>query len=108
MDTKSLSHRRFTRRTALLSGTAALSGAIATPELAAVDSAASPEGEARLANIIRVYGSRLSPEQINHLRRILSENQRMLTRVRAFPLNNNDTPASVLKLRGDIGSSTKR
>jgi hypothetical protein len=54
--------------------------------------------EARLANIIRKYGSRLSEEQRKHLRRILSYNERMLASVRAFPLQNGDSPASVLKI----------
>ena len=54
--------------------------------------------EAKLANIIRKYGSRLSVEQRTHLRRILSYNERMLASVRAFPLQNGDSPANVLKI----------
>lgn len=54
--------------------------------------------DAKLANIIRKYGSRLSDEQRQHLRRILSYNERMLASVRAFPLQNGDAPASVLKI----------
>ncbi len=56
------------------------------------------EVEARLANIIRKYGDRLSDEQRQHLRRILSYNETMLVPVRAFPLKNSDTPATILKL----------
>ena len=54
--------------------------------------------EARLANIIRKYGSRLSGEQREHLRRILTYNEKMLAAVRAFPLQNGDPPASVLRV----------
>jgi hypothetical protein len=54
--------------------------------------------EARLADIIRKYGSRLSEEQRKHLRRMLSYNERMLASVCAFRLQNSDSPASVLKI----------
>ncbi len=54
--------------------------------------------EAKLANIIRKFGSRLSGAQREHLRRILSYNERMLAGVRAFSLQNGDPPASVLKV----------
>jgi hypothetical protein len=55
------------------------------------------EVEAKLANIVRKYGSRVSDEQRGHLRRILSYNEKMLASIRAFPLQNGDPPASVLK-----------
>ena len=54
--------------------------------------------EAKLANIIRKYGERLSEEQRKHLRRILAYNETMLAPVRAFALQNGDPPVSVLKL----------
>ncbi len=63
------------------------------------------EVEARLANIIRKYGDRLSEEQREHLRRILSYNETMLAPVRAFPLKNSDTPATILKLSTGAASS---
>jgi hypothetical protein len=56
------------------------------------------EVEARLANVIRKYGNRLSEEQRQHLRRILTYNERMLVAIRTFPLQNGDPPASVLKI----------
>ena len=56
------------------------------------------EVEARLANVIRKYGNRLSEEQRQHLRRILTYNERMLASIRTFSLQNGDPPASVLKL----------
>jgi hypothetical protein len=56
------------------------------------------EVEAKLANIIRKWGSRLSEDQRKHLRRILAFNERMLASVRSFPLENGDAPASVLRI----------
>ena len=54
--------------------------------------------EAKLANIVRKYGERLSEEQRKHLRKILVYNETMLAPVRAFALQNGDPPVSVLKL----------
>jgi hypothetical protein len=54
------------------------------------------EVDAKLASIVRKYGSRLSDEQRGHLRRILSYNEKMLASIRDFPLQNGDPPASVL------------
>jgi hypothetical protein len=56
------------------------------------------EVEARLANIVRKHGNRLSEEQRQHLRRILTYNERMLASIRTFSLQNGDPPASVLKI----------
>jgi hypothetical protein len=59
---------------------------------------ASQEVDAKLANIVRKYGDRLSEEQRGHLRKILVRNQKMMDGIRAFPLQNGDPPASVLKV----------
>jgi len=56
------------------------------------------EVEAKLANIVRKYGSRLSNKQREHLRHILGYNEKMLASIRNFPLENGDAPAAVLKL----------
>ena len=56
------------------------------------------EVDAKLANIVRKYGSRLSQEERVHLRKILVYNEKMLASVRAFPLENGDSPASVFKV----------
>jgi hypothetical protein len=56
------------------------------------------EVEARLANIVRKYGDRLTESQRTHLRRILAYNEKLLTSIRKHPLENGDPPASVLKL----------
>ena len=54
--------------------------------------------EAKLANIIRKYGERLSEEQRKHLRKILAYNETMLAPIRTFTLQNGDAPVTVLKL----------
>jgi hypothetical protein len=105
--THRISRRQFSQQAAIAAA-AVLSPA---PALAAANElngqAADPHGlspeqvqdvEAKLANIVRKYGDRLTQEQRQHLRRILSYNERMLAGVRAFPLQNGDSPASVLKV----------
>lgn len=54
--------------------------------------------DAKLANIIRKYGERLSEAQRQHLRRILAYNETMLAPIRAFALQNGDPPVTILKL----------
>jgi hypothetical protein len=71
-------------------------------ETAAAKLALTPEQsrdvEAKLANIIRKYGERLSEEQRKHLGKVLAYNETMLAPVRAFALQNGDPPVTVLKL----------
>lgn len=64
---------------------------------AAGGSAQNAEVEAKLANIIRKYGSRLSKEELAHLHKILDRSEKMLASVRAFSVQNGDSPASVFK-----------
>lgn len=59
------------------------------------------EVDARLANILRKYGTRFTAEQKERLRRILAQNERMMAPVRAFALQNGDPPASVLRISFD-------
>ncbi len=54
--------------------------------------------DAKLANVIRKYGERLSEEQRKHLRKILAYNETMLAPIRTFTLQNGDAPVTVLKL----------
>jgi len=65
------------------------------------------EVEARFKETLRCYGDRLSEDQRNRIRRVLVDNQRMLTAIRDFPLDNGDTPATTLKLRIENPSSTE-
>jgi hypothetical protein len=105
--THRISRREFSQHAAI----AAAAVLSPTPALAVAHElngqAADPHGlsphqvedvEAKLANIVRKYGDRLTQEQRQHLRRILRYNERMLAGVRAFPLKNGDSPASVLKV----------
>jgi hypothetical protein len=100
-ETKHAISRRKFGAAALLGAT--LPAVAAAPQqqageaLSAADSA---EVEARYANAIRQYGDRLSDEQRQRIRRILTANERMMSHIREFPLDNGDTPATVLKLEG--------
>ena len=100
-----ISRRNFGRSAAAaalsLSPAALLAKASELPEIFPMgrgNDSSSQEVDAKLANIVRKYGSRLSEEQRGHLRKILAYNQKMLESIRAFPLQNGDPPASVLKV----------
>jgi hypothetical protein len=61
------------------------------------------EVEARYQEAMRRYGSRMTEEQKQRIRSILTTNERMMAHIREFPLDNGDTPATVLKLAGNGG-----
>ncbi len=108
---RTLSRREFGRRAATV-----VAAAIAQPILMAhADSpepaklpalplpSPKPQGDeavvdSKMDDIIRKYGDRLSNEQRDRLRGIVRDNQTMLKRVRAVSLNNDDTPATGLRL----------
>lgn len=54
--------------------------------------------DAKFSGVVRKYGDRLSDEQKTRVRGVLANHQRMLSRVRAFPLENSDAPATGLRL----------
>jgi len=56
------------------------------------------EVHTRYANVLRIYGARLSPEQKQRIGRILTENQHMLAAIRAFVVQNGDPSACTLRL----------
>jgi hypothetical protein len=100
-----ISRRRFGQQAALAATAVFTSASLTSAHDAAgpaTESGLTPsqsqEVEAKLANIVRKYGDRLTQEQRTHLRRVLTYNEKMLASVRAFPLKNQDTPASVLKV----------
>lgn len=66
------------------------------------------EVDARLANILRKYGSRFNNDQKARLRQILAQQERMMAPVRAFSLQNGDPPASVVRLRFDNPDTMQR
>jgi len=62
----------------------------------------SPEGraevEAKVQAIFRKYGQRLTEEQKADLQRLVTEGQKSLESLRAFPLDNADQPATVFEI----------
>jgi hypothetical protein len=105
------SRREFAQRAAVLSATASLATGTAlnaAPSAPAWISDAlpnavnlSPEGQAeadaRFQQIIAQYGSRFTADEKTMLQKICFDLQPSLDRVRAYPLNNGDTPALYLK-----------
>jgi hypothetical protein len=108
-----LSRREFARRAALAATTAvvvpaALLSQETAPKPAPATSApaqSSPplspelqaEGELKYQWIIQNYGSRLSDAEKKDVHRLVMEGQKPLAAFRAFPLDNSDQPATVLK-----------
>jgi len=93
-----ISRRRFGKRAALLTGlmpAAAQAQRQPGPPLPAPEKG---EVEARYQEAMRRYGSRLSDAQKQRIHGVLTANERMLSHIREFPLDNGDTPATVLKL----------
>lgn len=56
------------------------------------------EADAKIAEIVRRYGEKLSEEQKADVRRLVREAQAQIEALRAFPLENSDEPATVLHL----------
>jgi hypothetical protein len=71
---------------------AAPSPAQGEPKLSA---AARAEAEAKIQNIFRKYGDRLNEEQKADVRKSMLSTQEGLEKLRAFPLENWDEPATV-------------
>jgi hypothetical protein len=95
-----VSRRRFGKGLVI-----AVATSLSSPSLAASGEAQGQDGgvqnaevETKLANIVRKYGSRLSQEEREHLRKILAYNEKMLASVRTFSVQNGDSPASVFKV----------
>ena len=107
-ESASLSRRSFGRgvvaaaTVALLPGTlpGAAATAAATPGTRPEDLSAADweELHSRYANLLRVYGERLSPEEKLRARRILTTNQQMLASIRAFAVQNGDASACTLRV----------
>lgn len=106
-----ISRREFARRAALVSAAGAVapvdsllstsaSVASAVPQQPPGTPALPPEGqdeaEARYETIIKEYGSRFSNEQKKDLRRLCYAAQPPLDRLRAYTIQNGDSPALYL------------
>jgi hypothetical protein len=97
-----ISRRSFGRRAAWTAAVSALDPAAALPQGRGPQTPLPPDDQAevdsKFANVVRKYGSRLSEEQKTRVRTVLGRHQRMLMRVREFPLENGDAPATGLRL----------
>lgn len=105
-----ISRREFARRVALATVTAAalpaalLEEARATipapqepAKLPALTSASQAEVDSRIQAILGRYGDRLSEAQKADIRRLATNLQPQLEKLRAFAIANEDAPATVLK-----------
>ena len=108
-----MSRREFARRAALAATTAAVAPATLLSQETAPKSAPAPsappqasqplspelqaEGELKYQWIIQNYGNRLSDAEKKDVHRLVMEGQKPLAAFRAFPLDNGDQPATVLK-----------
>jgi hypothetical protein len=106
-----ISRREFARRAAFVSAAATLTPSnllsaesVAAPLPAQQPAHApklSPEGqvevEARIQSILAQYGTRLSEAQKSDIRRLVTEAQPPLDRLRAFTMENGDGPGLYLK-----------
>ena len=105
-----ISRREFARRAAIVSAVSivpatALPGhsSISAPDVGQSPAASSlspesqAEAEARYQAILGVYGSRFSEEKKANIRRLCFAAQPSLDRLRAYPLENGDSPALYLK-----------
>lgn len=68
------------------------------PEKPKVSPELQAEAEARIQNLLRKYGSRFSEEQKTDIRKQITEGMEGVEKLRAFPLDNPDEPATVLHL----------
>jgi hypothetical protein len=56
------------------------------------------EVDAKFTDMLAKYGDRLTEDQKTRARSVLARHQRMLMRVREFPLENGDAPATEVRL----------
>ncbi len=119
--TNQLSRREFARRSAFAAATAVIAPSALLSQETAPRPAASPdkppqpstelspelqaEGELKYQWVIQTYGSRLTEAQKKDVHRLIMEGQKPLAAFRAFPLENADQPATVLKLTDEEISS---
>jgi hypothetical protein len=100
MNSERFSRRGLARRAAIAAALASSKDAAAFQQQgqAPLDAGDQAEVDAKFANVVRQYGSRLSDEQKTRVRGVLGRHQRMLARVRAFTIENSDPPATGLRL----------
>ena len=110
MPKDTFSRRDFARTAALAAATAAIvpSDLLAQEQKTAPKQPPKPEekpklspelqaeAEARIENLLRKYGARLSDKQKAEVRKNITEGMEGVAKLRAFPLDNADEPATVL------------
>jgi len=104
-----ISRREFARRAAIVSaasmvpattlpGHSLIAPAVSqSPNASSLSPESQSEAEARYQAILGVYGSRFSDEKKADIRRLCFAAQPSLDRLRAYPLENSDSPALYLK-----------
>ena len=118
-----LSRREFARRAAFAATTAAVmpaallsqESAPKPPPAASGPPQSSPplspelqaEGELKYQWILKNYGTRLTDAEKKDVYRLVMEGQKPLAAFRAFPLDNSDQPATVLKFTDAEMQATK-
>lgn len=123
--TLTLTRREFGKRAVLAGASAAIVPTqilSATPSAAIVaatkepglqqDAKLSPDSqaevEAKIAAIMRKYGSRFNDAQKADIRRLVNEGQKPLETIRAFALDNSDQPANVMRIYPDSAAAATR
>jgi hypothetical protein len=72
-----------------------------TQQHAALSAASQAEVDEKVQVVLRKHGDRLSEAQKADIRRLVTEGQAPLEKMRAFPLDNSDQPGNVLRLFPD-------
>jgi hypothetical protein len=101
-----ISRRDFARGGAMAAASAAVLPAALLPEASAqtppaLTTASQDEVDAKLRAVLRQYSQLLSDPEKLEIRRLLTEGQKPLETIRAFPLDNADQPGNVLRLYPD-------
>ncbi len=81
------------------------SSAAAQEAMSKLSAGARAEVELKLSNIFRKYGDQLNDEQKIDIRKIMAETQAGLEKMRSFPLENGDLPATIF--HADQGNETR-
>lgn len=116
---KNLSRREFSRKAAIVAATAAWAPDTifprpvpTSPTRSAQEKKPSPESQAeveeKVAAIFRKYGERFTEAQKADIRRLVTEGQKPLEAMRAFPLDNSNQPGNVMKIFPDAGAAARR
>ena len=97
-----ITRRQFARGAAVAAAGAALlphrlAAQSYPPPVSKLSPEAQSEVEAKLQNVVRKYGARLSQAEKADVRRLLLLNQESLEQLRSYPLENSDQPALVLR-----------